>query len=145
MKNTMMKKKKKIQTNNLTFGLFNSHSPISNLKDIPIYFKRLAFLLKHGYSPAAQWETYHWFICVMREIFTFYKNERVGDIPIEEVPEDKWEDMNDEFYDNLLSLLDDMDEEKYYPKDTMLGKIKMERAKEEFFKFFSKYFYDFWD
>lgn len=141
MKNTMTKKKKKIQTNNLTFGLFNSRSLISNLKDIPIYFKRLAFLLKHGYSPMAQWETYHWFICVMREIFTFYKNERVGDILIEDVPEDKWKDMNDELYDNLLSLLDDMDEEKYYPKDT----IKMERAKEEFFKLFSKYFYDFWD
>lgn len=137
--------KKKIQTNNLTFGLFNSHNPIRNLRDIPIYFKRLAFLLNHGYSPMAQWETYHWFICVMREIFTFYKNERTGDIPIEEVPSDKWKDMNDELYDNLLSLLDDMDEEKYYPKDTMLGKIKVERAKEEFFKFFSKYFYDFWD
>ena len=142
MKNTMMKKKKKkIQTNNLTFGLFNSRSPISNLKDIPIYFKRLAFLLKHGYSPIAQWETYHWFICVMREIFTFYKNERVGDMLIEDVPEDKWKDINDELYDNLLSLLDDMDEEKYYPNDT----IKMEQAKEEFFKLFSKYFYDFWD
>ena len=141
MKNTMTKKKKKIQTNNLTFGLFNSRSPISNLKDIPIYFKRLAFLLKHGYSPMAQWETYHWFLCVMREIFTFYKNERAGDILIEDVPEDKWKDMNDELYDNLLSLLDDMDEEKYSPKDT----IKMERAKEEFFKLFSKYFYDFWD
>ena len=141
MKNTMMKKKKKIQTNNLTFGLFNSRSPISNLKDIPIYFKRLAFLLKHGYSPMAQWETYHWFICVMREIFTFYKNERAGDMLIEDVPEDKWKDMNDELYDNLLSLLDDMDEEKYYPNDT----IKMEQAKEEFFKLFSKYFYDFWD
>lgn len=141
MKNTMTKKKKKIQTNNLTFGLFNFRNPITNLKDIPIYFKRLAFLLKHGYSPMAQWETYHWFICVMREIFTFYKNERVGDMPIEDVPEDKWKDMNDELYDNLLSLLDDMDEEKYYPKDT----IKMERAKEEFFKLFSKYFYDFWD
>ena len=142
MKNTMMKKKKKkIQTNNLTFGLFNSRSPISNLKDIPIYFKRLAFLLKHGYSPIAQWETYHWFICVMREIFTFYKNERVGDMLIEDVPEDKWKDINDELYDNLLSLLDDMDEEKYYPNDT----IKMERAKEEFFKLFSKHFYDFWD
>lgn len=140
-----MTKKKKIQTNNLTFGLFNSHSPIRNLKDIPIYFKRLTFLLKHGYSPVAQWETYDWFICVMREIFTFYRNERVGSIPIEDVPEDKWEDMNDELYDNLLSLLDDMDEEEYYPKDTMLGNIKMERAKEEFFKLFSKYFYDFWD
>lgn len=140
-----MKKKKKIQTNNLTFGLFNSHRPIRNLKDIPIYFKRLTFLLKHGYSPVAQWETFDWFICVMREIFTFYRNERVGNIPIEDVPEDKWEDMNDELYDNLLSLLDDMDEEEYYPKDTMLGNIKMERAKEEFFKFFSKYFYDFWD
>lgn len=142
MKNIMMKKKKKkIQTNNLTFGLFNSRSPISNLKDIPIYFKRLAFLLKHGYSPMAQWETYHWFICVMREIFTFYRNERAGDMLIEDVPEDKWKDINDELYDNLLSLLDDMDEEKYYPNDT----IKMEQAKEEFFKLFSKYFYDFWD
>ena len=141
MKNTMTKKKKKIQTNNLTFGLFNFRNPITNLKYIPIYFKRLAFLLKHGYSPMAQWETYHWFICVMREIFTFYKNERVGDMPIEDVSEDKWKDMNDELYDNLLSLLDDMDEEKYCSKDT----IKMERAKEEFFKLFSKYFYDFWD
>ncbi len=138
-------KRKKKTTNNITSGLFNSRSFISNLKDIPIFFKRLHFLLQHGYSPVAQWETYHWFICVMREIFTFYKNERMGDIPIEDVPEDKWKDMNDELYDNLLSLLDDMDEEKYYPRNTMLGGIKMERAKEDFFKLFSKYFYNLWD
>lgn len=140
-----MKKKKKTRTNNLTFGLFGYNNVINNLRDIPIFFERLWFTLKHGYSPMAQWETYHWFICVMREIFTFYRDKRMGDIPIEDVPEDKWKDMNDELYDNLLSLLDDMDEEKYYPRNTMLGGIKMERAKEDFFKLFSKYFYNLWD
>ena len=140
-----MKKKKKIRTNNLTFGLFGYHNVINNLRDIPIFFERLWFTLKHGYSPMAQWETYHWFICVMREILTFYRDKRIGDTPIEDVPEDKWHDMNDELYDTLLSLLDEMDEEEYHNKGLKVDHVKMEYSKERFFRLFSKYFYDFWD
>lgn len=140
-----MKKKKKISTNNLTCGLFNSRNIISNLRDVPIYFKRVGFTLKHGYSPMAKWETSHWFICVMREIFTHYRYKRLGDIPFDDVPEEKWTEKNNEFYDTMLSLLDDMDEEKYYPAGTTRGHMKMEVAKEEFFELFTKYFYDLWD
>lgn len=140
-----MTMKKKVRTNNITCGLFMSNFFWYNLKDIPIFFKRFCFLLRHGYSPMAQWETFDWFICVMREILTFYKDERTGDMLIEDVPEEEWHDVNDELYDTLLSLLDEMDEEEYQRKGLEVNYSKMEYAKERFFRLFSKYFYDFWD
>lgn len=140
-----MKKKKKISTNNLTCGLFNCRNIISNLRDVPIYFSRLKFVLKHGYSPMAQWETSHWFVCVMREIFTHYRYKRMGDIPFDDFPEEEWGEKNDELYDTMLSLLDDMDEGRYHAIGAGIDQIRMESAKEKFFELFSKHFYDFWD
>lgn len=49
-----------------------------NLKDIPIFIQRIFFTLKHGYLPAAQWETFEWFIAVMREILINYRDNRMG-------------------------------------------------------------------
>ena len=66
--------------NNLTFGLFEYPKRFwyYNLKDIPIFIKRIFFTLKHGYSPVAQWETFGWFITVMREILVNYRDNRMG-------------------------------------------------------------------
>lgn len=58
------------RTNNLSWGLFNFRGRyfLRNIKDIPIFIKRIFFTLKHGYAPQAQWETYVWFIDTMREM-----------------------------------------------------------------------------
>lgn len=136
---------KKKRTNNITFGLFSSKNIIQNIKDVPIYFKRLWFLLNYGYSSVAQWETYQWFIHVMQEIFINYKYHREGDIPFENCPEEKWSEKNNELYEVLLSYLDKMDEEKY--SYSMWTKEKQDRikVKNKFFQVFAEYFYDFWD
>ena len=64
--------------NKLSFGLFMFHGKSwwRNLKNIPIFIKRVFFTLKHGYSPVAQWETFEWFIAVMREILINYRDYR---------------------------------------------------------------------
>ena len=66
--------------NKLSFGLFMFHGKSwwRNLKDIPIFIKRIFFVLKHGYSPVAQWEIYGWFMSVMKEILTNYRYNRMG-------------------------------------------------------------------
>ena len=80
-----MKMKKKKKTNNISYRLFHNHSIWRNIKDIPTFFKRLYFLLRHGYSPMAQWETFEWFIDVMTEIMLNYRNNRFGDMPVDGV------------------------------------------------------------
>ena len=133
-----------MKTNKLSFGLFRFHGKNwwRNLKDISIFINRIFFTLKYGYSPVAKWETFEWFTDVMKEILTNYRNNRCGS-PI--IVDDY--DENIEVLDNMIDLLDKMDElNPIY--DNMDWKEKDEaivNAKNEFFKLFSKYFYDLWD
>lgn len=144
--------------NKLSFGLFVFHGKSwwRNLKYIPIFIKRIFFVLKHGYSPAAQWETYGWFMSVMKEILTNYRYNRMGS-PIvidnffdvkEENPNDV---VNEEAYnailDRMIVLLDLMDEHNqlYNDMDWKEADKKKEDAKNEFFKLFSEQFYGLWD
>ena len=153
--------KKNVRTNNLTCGLFIYKSFWRNLKDVPIYFKRLNFLLRHGYSPMAQWETYDWFICVMREIMQNYRDNREGNMLFFE-PGDETitrglalAKQNDKFYDHMVELLNQMDEFSYadidyedtekFLQQEKENENKANAAKNEFFELFSKYFYGFWD
>ena len=94
--------------NNLTFGLFNypKCSWYRNLKDIPIFIKRIFFTLKHGYSPVAQWETFGWFVAVMREILVNYRDNRMGTpvvIPDYNIDDLISENKNIEIYNNILN------------------------------------------
>ena len=142
--------------NNLTFGLFNypKCSWYRNLKDIPIFIKRIFFTLKHGYSPVAQWETFEWFIAVMREILINYRNNRMGTpvvIPDYNIDDLISENKNIEIYNNILNemieLLDQMDENNSAYNDISLEEMHsvMDNAKNKFFELFSKYFYTLWD
>ena len=144
--------------NKLSFGLFMFHGKSwwRNLKDIPIFIKRIFFTLKHGYSPVAQWETFGWFIDVMKKILTNYRYNRMGSPVVidnffdvkEENPNDV---VNEETYnailDRMIVLLDLMDENNqlYNDMDWKEADKKKEDAKNEFFKLFSKYFYTLWD
>ena len=142
--------------NNLTFGLFN-YSKCSwyrNLKDIPIFIKRIFFTLKHGYSPVARWETFGWFITVMREILVNYRDNRMGTpvvIPDYNIDDLIRENKNIEIYNNILNemieLLDKMDECNLTYNGVSLEEMHsaMDSAKNKFFELFSKYFYTLWD
>ena len=142
--------------NKLSWGLFMFHGKDwwRNLKDIPIFIKRIFFTLKHGYSPVAQWETFGWFITVMREILINYRDNRMGTpvgIPDYHTDDLISENKNIEIYNNILNemieLLDKMDECNSTYNDASLEEMHsaMDTAKNKFFELFSKYFYTLWD
>ena len=142
--------------NKLSFGLFMFHGKSwwRNLKDIPIFIKRIFFTLKHGYSPVAQFETFEWFIAVMREILINYRDNRTGTpvvIPDYNIDDLISENKNIEIYNNILNkmikLLDKMDECNSTYNDVSLEEMHsaMDSAKNKFFELFSKYFYTLWD
>ena len=145
-----------MDTNKLSWGLFMFHGKDwwRNLKDIPIFIKRIFFTLKHGYSPVAQWETFGWFITVMREILVNYRNNRMGTpvvIPDYNIDDLISENKNIEIYNNILNemieLLDKMDECNSTYNGVSLEEMHsaMDSAKNKFFELFSKYFYTLWD
>ena len=142
--------------NKLSFGLFMFHGKSwwRNLKDIPIFIKRIFFVLKHGYSPVAQWETFGWFITVMREILVNYRNNRMGtpvvipDYNIDDlISENKNVNVYNSLLDEMITLLDQMDENNSAYNDLSLEEMHsaMDSAKNKFFELFSKYFYTLWD
>ena len=142
--------------NKLSWGLFMFHGKDwwRNLKDIPIFIKRIFFTLKHGYSPVAQWETFSWFIAVMREILVNYRDNRMGTpvvIPGYDIDDLISENKNVNVYNSLLdemiTLLDQMDENNSAYNDVSLEEMHsaMDSAKNKFFELFSKYFYTLWD
>ena len=142
--------------NKLSWGLFMFHGKDwwRNLKDIPIFIKRIFFTLKHGYSPVAQWETFSWFISVMREILINYRDNRTGTpvvIPGYHTDDSISENKNIEIYNNILNemieLLDKMDECNSTYNGVSLEEMHsaMDSAKNKFFELFSKYFYTLWD
>lgn len=142
-----------MNTNKLSCGLFMFHGKNwwRNLKDIPIFFQRIFFTLKHGYSPVAQWETFEWFIAVMREILINYRDNRTGTpivIPDYHTDDLISENKNIEIYNNILNemieLLDKMDECNYLTYNNASLEA-MNAAKNKFFELFSKYFYTLWD
>ena len=145
-----------MDTNKLSWGLFMFHGKDwwRNLKDIPIFFQRIFFTLKHGYSPVAQWETFEWFITVMREILINYRDNRTGTpvvIPDYHTDDLISENKNIEIYNNILNemieLLDKMDECNSTYNGVSLEEMHsaMDSAKNKFFELFSKYFYTLWD
>lgn len=137
-----------MNTNKLFWGLFmfRGKNWWRNLKEIPIFIKRIFFTLKHGYSPVAQFETFEWFITVMREILINYRDNRTGTpVVIPDYNADSLisENKNIGAYNNILNemieLLDKMDE---YDNTSLEA---MDSAKNKFFELFSKYFYTLWD
>ena len=145
-----------MDTNKLSWGLFMFHGKDwwRNLKNIPIFIKRIFFTLKHGYSPVAQWETFGWFITVMREILVNYRDNRMGtpvvipDYNIDDlISENKNVNVYNSLLDEMITLLDQMDENNSAYNDLSLEEVHsaMDSAKNKFFELFSKYFYTLWD
>lgn len=108
-----------------------------NLKQIPLFFKLTHYLIKHGYDEYATWMTFSWFIDTMKSILISYRKNHCG-YPID-LENEEWNNI----IDKMISLLDDMDEDN--PKYNKGDFEEMYKSKDEFFKLFSKYFYNLWD
>lgn len=141
-----------------SFGLFDYCwllHPVRFFKDLSIYRLRIKKFKKKGYSEVAEWETFTWFISVMKQILTYYRDHRAGTPLVLEdeniiFNNEEQTARNEAFYDSILNkmldLLEKMDENNYY-RELDLKEIseKQEEAKNKFFELFSKYFYALWD
>ena len=126
--------------NRLCFNLFQYKGKYfyKNIKDIPIFFSRLKFVIKHGYYPQAEWETFSYFIDIFIEIISTYRYERNG-TPVITGDVDKDEKDFNLVLEEMLNCLQIM--KKYDNIDHVI----VNNVKDRFFKLFSKYFYDLWD
>lgn len=141
------KKTKKFKGfHNLSAGLFGYRGWrwYKNIGDFWILIKRVFFTLKHGYAPQALWETDGWFIGVMREILTNYRDNRifVGVFESETKTAEENEQKTNEMLDRMIKLLDKMELDTIKDDET---EEESNAAKEEFFALFSRYFYYFWE
>ena len=141
------KKTKKFKgTHNLSAGLFGYRGWYwyKNIGDFWILIKRVFFALKHGYAPQALWETDRWFIGVMREILTNYKDNRIftGFFFDEGLNEEEDIAKTDKELEQMIRLLDKMDMDYCDNKDSFK---ESERAKNKFFILLSKYFFYLWE
>lgn len=141
------KKTKKFKgTHNLSAGLFGYRGWYwyKNIGDFWTLIKRVFFTLKHGYAPQALWETDGWFIGVMREILTNYRDNRifVGVFKSETETAEENEQKTNEMLDRMIKLLDKMELDFIKDDET---EEESNAAKEEFFALFSRYFYYFWE
>lgn len=131
---------------NLSAGLFGycGWYWYKNIGDFWILIKRVFFVLNHGYAPQALWETDGWFIGVMREILTNYRNNRifVGFFDRKTKTEEEDERKTNELLDHMIGLLDKMGVDTIKDEET---EKESDAAKEEFFALFSKYFHYFWE
>ena len=131
---------------NLSAGLFGYRGWYwyKNIGDFWILIKRVFFALKHGYAPQALWETDRWFIGVMREILTNYKDNRIftGFFFDEGLNEEEDIAKTDKELEQMIRLLDKMDMGYCDNKDPFK---ESERAKNKFFILLSKYFFYLWE
>ena len=131
---------------NLSAGLFGYRGWYwyKNIGDFWILIKRVFFTLNHGYAPQALWETEGWFIGVMREILTGYRNNRnfVGFFDSETKTEEENERKTNKLLDHMIGLLDKMELDYMCDEKTIK---ESDRARTEFFALFCKYFYNFCD
>lgn len=117
-----------------------------NVKYIPLYFKLIHYLMKHGYDEYATWETFNWFIYTMKPILQEFRKSHDGYpvVSLEEDEQEASEKAYDADLDKMILLLDDMDENnpkyKHYTDYE-----RMYKAKDEFFSLFAKHFYSLWD
>lgn len=127
-----------------------------NVKMVPEYIRETRFLKKHGYDISAQWATCAWFVEVMKEILKYHRYQGHGApmlLPLNDsykYSEEQLE-LNEQMWhselDKMIALLDEMDENnpKYDKMDSEESLNNMNKAKDEFFTLFSKYFYKLWD
>ena len=99
-----------------SFGLFDYCwllHPIRFFKDLSIYRLRIKKFKKKGYSEVAEWETFTWFISVMKQILTYYRDHRAGTPFVLEdeniiFNNEEQTARNEAFYDSILNKMLDL-------------------------------------
>lgn len=126
-----------------------------NIKEIPLYFKLMNHLIKHGYDDLAEWDMGRWFTDVMKEILISYRDDKSG-YPILSFDDcnaqEEYKQQYDKDIDKMIQLIDliayDILEDENvldYTKEEIDQRIKRrEDAKTEFFRLFAKYFDALW-
>ena len=121
-----------------------------NIKEIPLYFRLMHHLIKHGYDEYATWETFNWFIDTMKSILTSFRSNHHC-YPVISYDDRELQEQSEKEYDadidRMIELLDSMDEcsPKYEHTGYNEQYEEMYAAKDEFFKLFVKHFYSLWD
>lgn len=121
-----------------------------NIKEIPLYFSQMHYLIKHGYDPFAEWETFNWFIGTMESILTKYRSNHDGYPVVSYDDKEKQEQSEREYdadLDRMIELLDLMKEDnpKYDSMQYPQSYEEMYAVTDEFFQLFAKHFYSLWD
>ena len=144
--------------NKITNGLFPYKPKFcwKNIKRFPCLFRRIGYVLKHGYNPIAKWDYYSWFIDTTKDIFTEYLKGHVGYKIIDDTKDEEW---NCQAWENVIKEMIDcltrMDESAYYDtkpcgydetgdKDDLMKwydevEKEMDIAKRRFFFLFNKF------
>lgn len=122
----------------LTWALFTSWRPSVFFKDLYIWFRRLIFLLRHGYCPQARFEMFEWHRQVMNELLIYFRNNHSG-VPylIDEEDNQKNEETWNNIIDQMSLALSEMGDGVDYRA--------REHAKKRFFRLFSEYYFYLWD
>ena len=121
-----------------------------NIKEIPLYFRLMHHLIKHGYDEYAAWETFNWFIGPMKPILSTFRSNHHG-YPVVSYDDRDLQEQSEREYDadidRMIELLDAMDEDnqKYNGMSAKERYGKMYESKDEFFNLFAKHFYSLWD
>ncbi len=132
----------------ISWGLFYG-SFWMKLRDVPIFFKRIWYTLRHGYPPQATWEIFEWHRRVMLEVLAQYRKQMhgwpeyipTGDGDCRQVSFEEW----GEILDEMCAKLDEMSEDKYDKMGIYESLKEREQAKNDFFYLFSLYYYNLWD
>lgn len=122
----------------LTWALFTSWRPSVFFEDLYIWFRRLIFLLRHGYCPQARFEMFEWHRQVMSELLIHFRNNHSG-VPylIDEEDNQKNEETWNNIIDQMSLALGEMGDGVDYRA--------REHAKKRFFRLFSEYYFYLWD
>lgn len=131
-----MKEKKPTQ---LTWGLF--YSPRQFFGDVKIWWKRLKFLLRHGYAEPFLWQYCDCFTAVTKDWAQWMKDNRTTNIMFEGIGEDKLGDANDTFYTRMMENLELMETDGWDGEELK----EATSAAKRLFEDFGNYFFGFWD
>lgn len=108
------------------------------------FFKELRFFLHYGFPYEAMYNHYEYFIKTTKEILNQYLESHLGYPGFDEGDtNESWEDT----LHHMIELLDQMEETYDYSTPYKLDgeEERMNKAKDEFFSLYSKWFYCLWD
>ena len=132
----MEKIKKQYTSKDIKYFCDYNKNVFNNIKEYFSYRKRKKYLLKNGYSPSAIWDTDFWFIDTMTDILQKHYDWNKDFL-------DLTDEVAIELQNDIASMLKLLKTMKEY--DELVFDDKEEKAREDFFKLFSKNFHALWN